>query len=219
MKNRGKLIVIEASNDRLGKTTLTNALIEALKELGEEVVFYHFHDRNVLTGQYIDKLLQPDSPIDIKTLDPEFVANLYLLDMAMKNKQIEDDLNAGKYVILDRYYMSTIIYESTMAALEGWSVEDFAIGIEKLAKQKYHLHTPDEVICLYANQILETFYNSVEGEGDNFENRDFQSSLLNTFLTLKDNTEIFKGYRMYNRGTDGNILEYTDILKDILTYI
>ena len=45
MCKKGKLIVIESSNDRMGKTTLTKALIKALKDRGEDVVFHHFHNR------------------------------------------------------------------------------------------------------------------------------------------------------------------------------
>ena len=47
----------------------------------------------------------------------------------------------------------------------------------------------------------------------------FQKTLLSTFFTLKEETDFFKDYILYDRGTDEHIVEHQLILEDILTYI
>ncbi|MEZ0344734.1 MAG: dTMP kinase [Caldimicrobium sp.] len=98
----GKLIVFEGI-DGVGKSTLFEAL---KKRLPQNDIVFSFEPTE---GQY-GKLLR--EVLKAKNTDQETLLELFLKDRAEHvEKLILPSLKAGKIVILDRYYLSTVAYQ------------------------------------------------------------------------------------------------------------
>lgn len=218
MKERGKLIVVEACINRLGKTTLVNAIIEKMQAKGINVKQYHFHDRTALTGQYIENLHTGNLPFDIKELDPLFIVNLYLLDMAAHIEQINKDLEEGYYVILDRYFYSSMIYQTTTSKVNHDNREYMSLldNIIHLAQNTYKLPQPDLTFFLWAADIIPSYYNSVEDTIDGFEKHSFQRELIKTTNYILDETDYFDEFIVINKGHEGNTVETPVIMENVI---
>lgn len=227
---RGKLIVVEANADRLGKSTLTKKLIRCLQFKGIPVYTHHYPDSNSKIGEMIYHLLGPDFPIDAKEIDAITLGSIYLLDMVSSKALIQQKLDEGYYVILDRYFYSTLLYETTVAAQQfnidvtdekGCATQELlsvARQLKDLATGVVNdLPEPDYVFCIHARHVIESFYNSVEEQADDLEILDFQNKLIEVFYALKDHSNLLHNFVYYDRLTEtGEIVESDDIVKDIL---
>ena len=109
---RGRLIVIEGS-DGCGKETQSKLLETALKEKGIDTIRISFpfysSESSGPVKMYLDGRLG-----DKEKLSPKQIASLYAVDRLciVKQLHIEEELNAGKWVICDRYVESNIIYQA-----------------------------------------------------------------------------------------------------------
>ncbi len=103
---RGILVVIEGV-DGTGKHTQSTALIEYLEKLGHKTSYYSYPDYTSPNGRRIDAYLHGRFEMDVDRLFDE-----YLNDMLKDKRKLERDLNEGKVVVIDRYFMSTIAYQS-----------------------------------------------------------------------------------------------------------
>ena len=127
---KGKLICIEGI-DGSGKTTQVNLLAKALRGRGYDVVILREPTDGVY-GRKIRKMIEEG-----KT-DPEELFELFLKDRKENiEKNILPALKNGKIVIMDRYYISTLVYQSE-------------VGIERIleAHEKISAPKPDLVIIL-----------------------------------------------------------------------
>jgi len=127
---KGKLICIEGI-DGSGKTTQVNLLAKALRGRGYDVVILREPTDGVY-GRKIRKMIEEG-----KT-DPEELFKLFLKDRKENiEKNILPALKNGKIVIMDRYYISTLVYQSE-------------VGIERIleAHEKISAPKPDLVIIL-----------------------------------------------------------------------
>jgi dTMP kinase len=106
-KIRGKWIVVEGP-DRIGKTTLINALVQKFTDLGLDVMSNGFPRRNTTIGQILDKSLKVKE--DEKTLSGKTQTMLFLTDMMDSMDSIKQFLESGGVVLTDRYVMSTYAY-------------------------------------------------------------------------------------------------------------
>ena len=112
---RGLFVVIEGVNGS-GKTTLINAFKESLdSETKDDYVFLK-EPSNLPTGQEIKQLLKNIN--DLSYLSPLFTKDrnikpsLFIKDREENIKHnIKPSLSAGKVVIQDRYYYSTMVYQ------------------------------------------------------------------------------------------------------------
>jgi dTMP kinase len=102
----GKLIVIEGI-DGAGKATQAKILKEKLESEGKQVSVYSYPDYSSVYGERIKSFLY--KKIEIK-VDELFM--LYLIDMVKDRHKIADDIKNGNYVIIDRFFFSTIAYQS-----------------------------------------------------------------------------------------------------------
>jgi len=101
----GALIVIEGI-DGAGKSTQAKALIRRLRSKGRPAVYFREPSRGKWGRELKRKAKQAGS------LTPEQELDLFLKDRRENvDKNLKPALAAGKVVVLDRYYFSTIAYQ------------------------------------------------------------------------------------------------------------
>ncbi len=104
---RGIFICVEG-NDGSGKTTQVGLLKEELWRQGIDTSVYSYPTHDSRYGRIIrDEFLAGKAELSV---EEQFL--LYLLDMQADKKRIVADLDAGKTVVTDRYFISTIAYQS-----------------------------------------------------------------------------------------------------------
>lgn len=114
---RGKLIVVEGT-DCSGKETQTNLLLERLREKGLKVKKYSFPNYNSATGKivggpYLGKsyICNGWFPEGASKVEPEVSSLYYAADRKYNIWLINEDLNNGFNVILDRYVYSNMAHQ------------------------------------------------------------------------------------------------------------
>jgi dTMP kinase len=104
-RRRGLLIVLEGI-DGSGKTTQARALVRRLRRRGRPAVFFREPSRG-RWGREIKRLAARAG-----SLTPEEELDLFVKDRRENvARNLEPALAAGKVVVLDRYYFSTIAYQ------------------------------------------------------------------------------------------------------------
>ncbi len=104
-RRRGFLIVLEGI-DGSGKTTQARALLRRLRRRGRKAAFFREPTRG-RWGREIKRLA-----VRADSLTPEGELALFVKDRRENvEKNLEPALAAGKVVVLDRYYFSTIAYQ------------------------------------------------------------------------------------------------------------
>lgn len=103
----GKILDIEGI-DGAGKSVQAKLLTEALKKSGKDVVALSYPDKNSDYGKMLHSFLGSD-----KNLLPDEQFFLYLLDMIKDREKIEKTVESGVFVVLDRYFLSTLAYQSS----------------------------------------------------------------------------------------------------------
>ena len=143
----GKLIVIESS-DGAGKSTQSKIIESYLRDLGKSVAFYHFpmYGHNKFS-ELISRFLRGEFG-SIKEVSPYFVANLYAMDRFMFLPELKKSLEENDVVLLDRYVLSNIAYQS--AKYPFFSEESISISkwIEEFEFNFLGLPVPDLNILL-----------------------------------------------------------------------
>ena len=102
----GKIIVIEGI-DGAGKATQAKLLKETLEKEGKKVSMYSYPDYSSVYGERIKSFLY--KKINLK-VDELFM--LYIIDMVKDRSSIIEAVKNGSYVIIDRFFFSTIAYQS-----------------------------------------------------------------------------------------------------------
>lgn len=119
----GKLIVLEGI-DGAGKSTMVEKTTEYLESRGERVKFYHFpmYGHNEFS-KIIAAYLRGDFG-ELDEVNPYFVANAYAMDRFLFKPELEESLSTNDVVVLDRYVLSNIAFQSIKAsdpaAMRGW---------------------------------------------------------------------------------------------------
>ncbi|HMA53333.1 MAG TPA: dTMP kinase [Acidobacteriota bacterium] len=104
-RRRGLLIVLEGI-DGSGKTTQARALLRRLRRRGRKAVFF----REPTRGRWGREIKRLAARAD--SLTPEEELELFVKDRRENvEKNLVPALAAGKVVVLDRYYFSTIAYQ------------------------------------------------------------------------------------------------------------
>ncbi len=152
----GIFICIEG-NDGSGKTTQVGMLRDALWSAGIEAKVYSYPTHDSRYGRIIrDEFLTGKVELSV---EEQFL--LYLLDMQADKKKISEDLKSGKVVITDRYFISTIAYQSA-----GKFDYDKAKAVEELME----LPRPDAIFYIDI-PVLVAFERKMKQKGktDRFE--------------------------------------------------
>lgn len=177
---KGKIIVIDGM-DGVGKNTQAVLLYEKLKEQGHKVELFSFPNYKDDSSFFIKKFLNKEySDID----NPYTVSLFYTLDRAITfSRQIKEKYDQGYIIILDRYYISNILYQ--LHNLESYSDQMLFIqfiGIVEVEGCK--LPIPDLNILIYAipevsDVLLNHRYNNDDTKRDINENIKTQYQVYN----------------------------------------
>jgi dTMP kinase len=162
---KGKLIAIEGI-DGAGKTTFAKALYETLKKRGINCIF----SCEPTSGPFGEKI---KSALIKKESNPQDLRLLFLKDRKWHvEKIILPALEAQKWIILDRYYPSTLAYQSS----QGLSLKELLIENETIAP------IPDLVI--YLDLPLEVAFKRIGNREKRltiFEKREFLERVTETY--------------------------------------
>lgn len=196
---RGKLIVIEGT-DCSGKETQARLLVSKLEEMGKKCVRISFPRYETATGKIIgscylgkDKMCQELLKSDKSWFDEgagevdSLVSSMYYAaDRKYNIKEIEDLLNKGVNVILDRYTFSNMAHQGGKIVTQEGRFKFFK-KIDTLEFELLGLPKPDLVILLYVPyQITLKLLKMREEEADENE-RDVNhlKRAEQTYLELK----------------------------------
>jgi dTMP kinase len=165
------LIAIEGI-DGSGKTTIARHLVNFLKRKGYDAVLF----REPSDSEY-GRILRETK----KRLNPEEELELFLLDREEDvRRNITPALKAGKIVVMDRYYLSNIAYQSARG-IDAGKIKELN---EKIAPK------PDLVILLDVKP--ETGIERVRKRGklSPFEDLEYLKKVRESYLELADDRTI-----------------------------
>ena len=116
-KQKGKLILIEGT-DCSGKETQSNLLHDYLVNAGVEVVKFGYpaYDSptgKIVGGPYLGKkyICEGWFPEGAPNVDPKVSAQYYGADFLYHLNEMNEIINSGKWIILDRYFYSTFAHQ------------------------------------------------------------------------------------------------------------
>lgn len=151
---KGRIIVIEGT-DCSGKETQTSLLFQHLKRNGKKVERFRFPMYESPTGQivggpylgksYISESFFKEGPVEV---DPKVAALYYAADRRYNIKMINDYLNDGYDVILDRYVESNMAHQGAKL-FDKNKRQELYNWLEKLEYELLELPKPDLTIFLY----------------------------------------------------------------------
>jgi len=175
------LIAVEGI-DGAGKTTIVKFLVEELRRRGYNVVAL----KEPTESEWGKKIRQAFRD---RSLKPEEELDLFLKDREWNVKHnILPALKAGKIVIMDRYYYSTIAYQG-------------ARGIEPNYIRKLNERFPKPNLVIILDIKPETALERIRMRGDKpnrFEDLEYLKRVRNIFLSLKDNVVVVNAERDIN---------------------
>lgn len=151
---KGKIIVIEGT-DCSGKETQTNLLVNILKERNipffktsfpvydtptGKIIAGPFLGKKIISSTYFDELPQ--------NVEPKVASLYYAADRLYNIKPIEEAINEGKIVILDRYVGSNMAHQGCKLNSKEKRIEMYN-WLEKLEYEFLNLPKPDVTLFLY----------------------------------------------------------------------
>ncbi|XP_054724635.1 thymidylate kinase-like [Uloborus diversus] len=173
MLRRGALIVLEGC-DRVGKTTHTKLLVEALKEEGLKVESLRFPDRSTLIGNICGKYLEGSEELEDHAIHLMFSANRWELVPKMLRL-----LNSGVNLIVDRYAYSGVAFSYAKKGLNFSWCKQSDVGLPK----------PD--IVLFLDLSSEEMIKRSGFGDERYEKEDFQNEVKKVYgLLREDNWKI-----------------------------
>lgn len=150
---KGKLIVIEGT-DCSGKETQSNLLVDFLNSINKKTKKFQFPNYNsptgkIIAGPYLGKegYQPPLFSEGASNVDPYCASLLYAMDRKYNIKEIEDALNDGYNVVLDRYVDSNMAHQG--GKLAGKEQEEMFNFLEQLEYNLLKLPKPDIPVLLY----------------------------------------------------------------------
>jgi len=158
------LIAIEGI-DGSGKTTIVKFLADELKRRGYNVVTFKEPTDSEWGKRVKEAKLKPEEELELFLKDREWNVKYNIIPA----------LKSGKIVILDRYYYSTIAYQSARG-----------IDLKLIKKLNERFPKPDLVIILDISPETALKRIKVRGEPDKFEKIEFLKKVRENFLNLKD---------------------------------
>lgn len=145
-QRKGKLIVIDGT-DGSGKATQSKLLAGSLQKLGKTVrqiefprYYTSFH------GAIVGRFLKGEFG-EINQVSPYLISLAYALDRLTARKQIQDWLEAGDYVIADRYTSASMAHQT--AKVLPKERKDFLRWVEEMEYQHHKIPREDIVVFLY----------------------------------------------------------------------
>lgn len=194
----GKFIVLEGI-DGSGKTTLCDVLAAYLREKGHEVQV-----TQEPTHDEIGSLIRDNF---VKNISQKAEALLFTADRAVHTERIARWIGAGIDVICDRYFASTVAYQS--ASLNGVSLDkDWLLDLNEPVVME-----PDVTFLLDINPEKGMERVCTRGERSKFENVDYLKEVRQRYLELADEY----GFKLIDASRDRETVaeEALEIIKEL----
>lgn len=156
--------------DGSGKSTQINLLEKWLKDIGQEVFMVREPTESDV-GVLLRRMLESS-----KATEENFQRTLALLfaaDRTILMEDIQEAESAGKVVISDRCYYSSMVYQNDS---------------EWISQINKHVKKPD--ITILIDLEIETAMERCEGK-DHFENRNFLKKIRKKYLELAEMEEFY----------------------------
>lgn len=197
---KGKIITIEGL-DGAGKSTQIDLLTKKLNQLKVKHKFIHFPMLNQgIYGKLVAEFLRGEYG-SLENVHPKLVALLFAEDRGEHKFKIEQWLEEGYLVILDRYVKSNIAFqcakltdENEKEALKNW-ILDFEFGFHQLPKPEvsFFLNVPiDQIEKSLSNARIGADRDYLEGKTDIHEDSmDLQRNVLKEYLKMLEEHENF----------------------------
>lgn len=144
---QGTIIVIDGP-DGSGKATQAKALVGRLIQLGKKVKTVDFpRYKDNFVGALIRECLDGKHG-DFVSMDPKIVSVLYAADRFESGKLIEDCVNDGNVVIIDRYVSSNQIHQGGKIGDEQ-ARKEFLAWLDRLEFGVFKIPKPDLIVYLH----------------------------------------------------------------------
>ncbi|EYE98501.1 bifunctional thymidylate/uridylate kinase [Aspergillus ruber CBS 135680] len=167
---RGALIVVEGL-DRAGKSSQCECLRDALQKQGHSVKYIRFPDRTTSIGKLINSYLRGESQLDDHSIHLLFSANRWEIASA-----IDEDINNGITLIVDRYSYSGVVYTAAKANPN--------LSLEWAWQPEIGLPRPD--LCLFLRISPEEAAKRGGFGAERYENEPMQKRVRGLFQDLFD---------------------------------
>lgn len=145
----GKIIAIEGI-DASGKGTQANKVIEYINSTGRNAILYNFPRYNTPVGKQIARYLTGEFG-GINQVPYELICIAFGADRAAVSSEINDHVNNGDFVILDRYTYSNV-FTAAKLPKEKWM--DFIDWVENMEFENLGVIPPDCNFYLYIDPKL-----------------------------------------------------------------
>ena len=219
---RGKLVVIEGT-DCSGKETQSKLIIERLKKENIEFKYISFPNYDSPTGKrvggpYLGKeyFCKGWFPETAPLVDPKVSSLYYAADRRYNIGIVNDLLDKGINVILDRYFYSNMAHQGGKIENKGERIKMYK-WIEKLEIDLLELPIPDIKIFLHVpyDVSLKLKQNRSESLDENESNKEHLISAERAFLEIAD----IYGFEKIKCYKDNNILSIEEINDKIYNYM
>ncbi|BCR89498.1 bifunctional thymidylate/uridylate kinase [Aspergillus chevalieri] len=167
---RGALIVVEGL-DRAGKSSQCECLRDALQKQGHSVKYIRFPDRTTSIGKLINSYLRGESQLDDHSIHLLFSANRWEIAST-----IEENINNGITIIVDRYSYSGVVYTAAKANPN--------LSLEWAWQPEIGLPRPD--LCLFLRISPEEAAKRGGFGAERYENQPMQIRVRGLFQDLFD---------------------------------
>ena len=216
----GKLIVIEGACDGIGKTTQFEMLKKHLQNDGIEIVNHHFPTYDSSHGHGVEQYLSGAFGTP-KELSPYFINSLYAHDRAVAwYSDLKLQYESGKFILLDRYTTSSLIYQSALIddVTKKKEFIDYVIDFEH---KKIGIKEPDTVIFLHAPFEVATKIRMARKENDGVQN-DIHERNLDFMKKVYESSLFVSEYLNWDKieCSDGtNMRSIQDIHNDVYSLV
>ena len=217
--SKGKLIVIEGT-DCSGKETQTKKLISYLEEQGKDVATFSFPMYDTPTGKIVGGPLLGKEyicdgwfPEGAPAVDGKVASLYYAADRYYNLSKIEEALDAGKIVILDRYTYSNMGHQGGKLENKEDRIARYKF-IETLEFELLGLPKPDGVILLFMPVESAKEIRAKRPEKLDEAERDEHHLLLaqNAYLEM---AELYN-FKVVNCAIDGKIKSIDEISEEVI---
>ncbi|KAK5164498.1 Thymidylate kinase [Saxophila tyrrhenica] len=193
---RGMLVVFEGL-DRSGKSTQCERLAETLRKEGESVEHMRFPNRITPIGQMINNYLTGQTNQDDHVIHLLFSANRW-----EAAKTIEDHINAGTTVVIDRYSYSGAVYSAAKQVP--------SMSLEWCRQPEVGLPRPD--LCLFLDLSSEEAAKRGGFGTERYEKQDLQNRVRQLYGEMRKHDDEREDITVVDAGRPIDVVE-SDILE------
>lgn len=218
---KGKLIVLEGT-DCSGKHTQGELLVRNLKEKGMLAVYLSFPNYDTPTGKIVggpilgkEEISPCWFPEGTVQIDPYIACLYYAADRKYNIKAVQDYIDQGYYVILDRYITSNMAHQGSKISDREERFHMFQ-WIDKLEYWLLNLPKPDKTIFLHMPCEKSIELSIKRGNRDEAEkSSEHLKKAEETYLEL---SELYR-WQTIQCVEDGNLRPIDEIAQEILKIV